>query len=548
MKKIQKISIFVFLLLGLAFTSCETTELDLLDDPNDVTLDKANLDRFLNEIQLNFASFMRQIGNNDAQLVRVNYMFGRTYRDNFEPAVLDGEWALAYQGMFSDMAAAEPLAVDAGANKHLGVMKILKAYTLITLVDNFGDVPFSQATNPTEFPAPVADPGASVYAGALAMLDEGMVLISSEGDNLENDFYYDNDFSKWRRLANSVKMLAYLNTGDLASFNSVSGSAIVNSADDFQFQYGSNETNPDTRHPSYSTDYTTSGAGSYESNWLMETMLESNDPRIRYYFYRQFDCTPGAADADGNECGVDTVRMTCSGAPRPNHYTASMTYCSVDSGYWGRDHGNAEGIPPDGLRRTVNGVYPAGGKFDGDEYSPVVVGDGGGGAGILPIMLASYTDFMRAEAALASNNTSGAASALNSALTKSIAKTQGFISLDPSADSTFAPTSGEVSSFISGVVNSFNSGNANDKWEILATQQFIGNFGSGIGAYNLYRRTGYPKLIQFNIDPNPGAFVRSFFYPSNEANVNSNITQKPNVDVQVFWDTNPASPGFPSAN
>ncbi|HAT64878.1 MAG TPA: SusD/RagB family nutrient-binding outer membrane lipoprotein, partial [Flavobacteriaceae bacterium] len=110
------------------------------------------------------------------------------------------------------------------------------------------------------------------------------------------------------------------------------------------------------------------------------------------------------------------------------------------------------------------------------------------------------------------------------------------------------PTSGEVSSFISGVINSFNSGNANAKWEILATQQFIGNFGSGIGAYNLYRRTGYPKLIQFNIDPNPGPFVRSFFYPSNEANVNSNITQKPNVDVQVFWDTNPASPGFPSAN
>jgi len=176
------------------------------------------------------------------------------------------------------------------------------------------------------------------------------------------------------------------------------------------------------------------------------------------------------------------------------------------------------------------------------------VGDGGGGAGILPIMLASYTDFMRAEAALASNNTSGAASALNSAMTKSIAKTQSFISLDPSADSTFAPTSGEVSSFISGVISSFNSGNANAKWEILATQQFIGNFGSGIGAYNLYRRTGYPKLIQFNIDPNPGAFVRSFFYPSNEANVNSNITQKPNVDVQVFWDTNPASPGFPSAN
>lgn len=548
MKKIQKISIFVFLLLGLTFTSCETTELDLLDDPNDVTLDKANLDRFLNEIQLNFASFMRQIGNNDAQVVRVNYMFGRRYSDNFQPAVLSGEWGLAYQGMFSDMAAAEPLALEAGANKHLGVMKILKAYTLITLVDNFGDIPFSQATNPTEFPSPVADPGASVYAGAIDLLNEGIGLINSEGANLENDFYYDNEFSKWQRLANSVKALAYLNTGDLSSFNSVIGSAINNSNDDFQFQYGTNETNPDTRHPSYSSDYTTSGAGTYESNWLMETMLDANDPRLRYYFYRQNDCTPSAFDADGNACPVNTVTMTCSGAPAPSHYPASMTYCAVDNGYWGRDHGNNEGIPPDGLLRTINGVYPAGGKFDADEYSPAVIGDGGGGAGILPIMLASYVDFMRAEAALASNNASGASSALNAALTKSVAKVQSFISVDPTADDSFEPTSGEVSSFISSIVSAFNSANNDGKWEILATQQFVANFGSGIQAYNLYRRTGYPKTIQFNIDPNPGPFVRSFFYPANEANVNSNINQKPNVDVQVFWDTNPSSPGFPFAN
>ena len=129
-----------------------------------------------------------------------------------------------------------------------------------------------------------------------------------------------------------------------------------------------------------------------------------------------------------------------------------------------------------------------------------------------------------------------------------LAKVQGLISVDPTANGDFEPTSGEVSSFISGVVADFNSANNDGKWEILATQQFIGNFGSGIQAYNLYRRTGYPRLLQFNIDPNPGPFVRSFFYPANEANVNSNISQKPNVDVQVFWDTNPSSPGFPFAN
>ena len=64
----------------------------------------------------------------------------------------------------------------------------------------------------------------------------------------------------------------------------------------------------------------------------------------------------------------------------------------------------------------------------------------------------------------------------------------------------------------------------------------------------MYRRTGYPKTLQFNIEPASGNFVRSFLYPSNEADTNSNIVQKPGVDVKVFWDINPSSPGFPFAN
>jgi hypothetical protein len=67
-------------------------------------------------------------------------------------------------------------------------------------------------------------------------------------------------------------------------------------------------------------------------------------------------------------------------------------------------------------------------------------------------------------------------------------------------------------------------------------------------AYNFYRRTGYPSTLQPSLEPNPGNFVRSFLYPANEANLNINVPQKPNVDQQVFWDNNPPSPGFPYSN
>jgi hypothetical protein len=163
-------------------------------------------------------------------------------------------------------------------------------------------------------------------------------------------------------------------------------------------------------------------------------------------------------------------------------------------------------------------------------------------------MLASWTEFMKAEVALAAGSAGAASSALSAGVSKHINKVLEFGSLDPDADSAFFASASDVSSYVSNVVNSFNNGSNEQKWEVLATQQFIAHYGNGMDSYNFYRRTGYPKKLQLNIDPNPGAFVRSFFYPANEANVNSNIVQKPGVDVQVFWDTNPPSPGFPVAN
>ena len=554
MKKFSKISIFVFLLLGLSFTSCETTDLNLLDDPNNVTLDKADLNRYLTQIQIDFASFIRQMGRNGAQVTRVEYMFGRTYENVFQPVSMDGEWALAYQRMFSDMAGAELLAVESEDFKHIGVMRIIKGYTLMTLVDYFGDVPLSQATQPVEFPSPMADPGADVYAAAIALIEEGRGLLNESGNAMENDFYYNNDFGLWGRAANTMLMQAYLSTrlvdGSAANkFSSIAsgGNYIQNESQDLEFQYSNAfiEGQYDFRHPAYAADYSLSGgAGRYRSNWIMNDMLVDNDPRRRYYFYRQIDCTPGAScNPGGNQ-----TTLQCSVEPKPIHMPANNIYCFVEDGYWGRDHGNDEGIPPDGFQRTVTGVYPAGGSFDGDNFSAIQAGDGGNGAGIVPIILSSYVDLWRAEMALDGGSTGQAAGFLNSALTKSINKTKSFVSLDPEADTSFEPSGSDINAFVNGKTADFNNANNDGRWEILATQILITNYGNGIQGYNMYRRTGYPKNLQVSVEPNPGPFIRSFLYPANEANVNTNIAQKSTVGVRVYWDNNPPSPGFPSAN
>ncbi len=556
MKKINKIQILLLLFLGFSFISCETTDLDLLNDPNEITIENGNLERFMVAIQVDYANFSEDMGRNGGRLVRLEQMGSPSYANAFDPASTNEEWGLAYQGMFSDIKIAEGLAIELEANKHLGVMKIIQASTLMTLVDYFGDVPFSEASNLTEFPNPSADDDASVYAAALVMLDEAIAYLNQDGLGLENDYFYANDFDKWIKLANTLKMNAYVNTrlvdaNAASNFNAIvnSGNYITSTDEDFQFTWDVvNNADIDSRHPAYGADYTSAGASRYRSNWLMDEMLYDNDPRRRYYFFRQNDCTPSGIGVDGDVCPAEPDTLFCSTDSRPSHYPGSMVFCWVDAGYWGRDHGFGGGIPPDSFSRTVVGVYPAAGNFDDDRFSSIGLELGGQGAGITPIMLASWSQFMISEMNLVSGNVGGANAAMQLGMEISIAKVMSFGSKDPEGDLSYAPTSGDVSTYISNTADAFANASNDGRWEIFSLQHLKAHYGNGSDGYNMYRRTGYPHSLQFNIEENPGNFVRSFFYPADEANTNSSIQQKSNVDGQVFWDNNPPSPGFPSAN
>ena len=573
MKNLNKISVLLILLLGLTFTSCETTDLDLINDPNQITVENGDLERYMVSIQVDFARFAEAMGNNGARLVRIEQMGATNYVNAFEPVFTNYEWGLAYVNMFSDMNNAIILAEDKGERgNHIAVMNILKAYTLITLVDYFGDIPLTEANNLAEFPQPSVDSGSSVYAAAILLLNGSIEQLGLLGNfDIANDFYYNNNFDQWVKLANTLKMQAYVNTNNVSEFNTLKneGNFISDTSDDFVWNYNVLINDQiDARSPGYQSDYTAGGVTRYRSDYLMDKMLKDNDPRRRYYFFRQNDCTPGALkDINGdpsdpaNQCAVDPERLFCSTQPRPALYPGAslMVFCSVDNGYWGRDHGFGGGIPPDTFKRTAGGVYPIAGNFDDNRFSSVGIGQGGGGAGITPIYLASWSHLMLAEMALSGGG--DAASHLRNAMGISIAKVMSFGSKDGDADLSttddggYVPTDFTVDQWINLKTEQFFLGNNDDKMNILGEQHLIAHYGNGSNSYNFYRRTGYPHTLQWTVEPAPGGFVRSLFYPADEANTNPNIAQKPDVSVKVFWDNNPASSaagpgstGFPIAN
>ncbi len=565
MRKINNLIKMLVLCGGLFFASCETTELDLTQNPNALAPDQADPDFYLNAIQISFAYLTESFGNTAGALTRIDYMSGRDYANAYSPSNFDGRWSSAYQTIMNDIKELNVIAGETGLNRHIAIGQVIEAHILMTLVDFFGDIPYTEAFQGADNLNPIADSGASVYAAAIALLDGAITNFNNDAlGNPALDMYYDGDWAAWTKAANTLKMKAYMATrlvdgSAVSKFNAIvaSGNYISSNADDMQFRWGTLAVQPDSRHPRYRGSYTSTGGGRYMSNSLMDYMRGgfdggyalgagtfTADPRIMFYYHRQTNPTPGIdgapADEEVLECGLQNA---------PAHY-AGYVFCANPQGWWGRDHGNDNGIPPDGFLRTLAGVYPSGGKLDDWSYGGQQDGDGNGGNGITPIMLASWTDFMIGEVELVAGNEAAAKTAMFAGMAKSMDKVTNFY---PRTDR----FEGIMDYYVGGlaqVVNGFYArisdewDDASDKMNVLGMQYFVAQYGNGLDAYNFYRRTGYPTTLQPNIEANPGGFIRSFFYPANHANTNSNITQKGGVTEPVFWDTNPGSPGFPAAN
>jgi hypothetical protein len=137
-KSIKYVIVLAVMMLGIG--SCKKFD-TLLENPNSPTPESADVDLYLNNVQLNFNSFFDQAQGFGAQLTRMTVFYGPTYQNGFSPQSFDAIWNTAYTGVLKNANAMIPLAKAQSKFFHSGIGNILKAYTLMTLVDMFGDVP-----------------------------------------------------------------------------------------------------------------------------------------------------------------------------------------------------------------------------------------------------------------------------------------------------------------------------------------------------------------------------------------------------------------------
>jgi hypothetical protein len=546
------------MVLGIGvLASCKKFD-DMLTDPSTPAPEAANVDFYLNAAQLSLANFYANqsttpgLNENGQELMRMEYAASRTYLDLYGATAQDGAWRSAYQGVFKSVDALIPIAEKSNRHLHIGMGRVLKAYVAATLVDFFGDVPYSEANRGAENTAPKPDPGKQVYDSVFALLDSAISSFNkvTAGTPLPTDDLFYKALTgatakaaAWRRAAKTLKLKLYnqirlVDNTAKAKIDALitDGELITTDAQAFVYRYGSKNQNPDSRHPEFGTYYTGTGATDYLGNYFMYVVYAEKgsglDPRWRYYFYRQINTVTT----------VSPSILECVNSPAPPHYPATVPYCYAHpAGFYGRDHGNDQGIPPDNFLRTVWGIYPVGGKFDNNDFTGVKATDGGQGQGILPIWQPAFTDFVRAEAALTLGTAGTPRALLESGVRKSIATVMAFpATISVTVPSIRVPTTADIEAYVAEVLRLYDEAATNaDKLNVIMKEYYIALWGNGIEAYNNYRRTGMPRNMQPNLSPTPGPFLRSLFYPATFTERNSNVTQKTATNVKVFWDTNP---------
>jgi hypothetical protein len=202
------------------------------------------------------------------------------------------------------------------------------------LVDMFGDVPYTEALNPTNT-SPKYDDGQEIYNDLIVKLDEAMAVFQAAiasplapeyAFKKSADIMYGGDFAKWTRFANTLKLRLLMRQTEVAgagiaakiattaSYGYITADASVNPG--FDKVAGK-------MHPLWNsfgrsiTDVETSARSQYVLNNFFSNLMNTlNDPRFTKYFQPGISAAGGAYRSIkfGESDGSSSVHLNSSQA------------------------------------------------------------------------------------------------------------------------------------------------------------------------------------------------------------------------------------------
>ncbi|MDN3658463.1 SusD/RagB family nutrient-binding outer membrane lipoprotein [Ferruginibacter paludis] len=374
-----------------------------------------------------------------------------------------GLWGITYDNLEDYQAILNKTAGQDIYDYYNAAARVMKAYEFQLLVDAFNDVPYESALQGSNNLTPAYSSGKDIYKDLANQLDTAIALFNA-GANVPGvtplgsaDVLFGGSATKWKKFANTLKLRLIIRGGDKVDFANKTFSSDGFLTTDALVNPGYNRDNG-KQNPAWNTwayGYTGSAAN---KAWMPSKFI--------FGFY------------DGNTI-IDTARGTAIYFKFPN------------TGI------NQLGVESNNLVSSPTGSF----WFSGTDRDGTANGNQ---VGILkgpdagqPLMLASESYFLQAEAALKGIITDGDPAVL---FDKGITAAFNY---------TFQLPDGSVSEDIPALVTKYKADNSSKylvnfalanttdkKEEAIITQKFIAlNFVNGQEAWNEYRRTHYPTIV-----------------------------------------------------
>ena len=181
-------------------------------------------------------------------------------------------------------------AAGSNAFEHVGVAKVTEAMNISMLIDLFGDIPYTQAIDSSNF-APQYDKAEDVFNASLKLLDEAIVDFDKPNPSIKldavSDVIHGGNITAWKKTANALRARLLNRLGKTSRYSAASvldalSKAYTSNADDAQITKFAN------RSPW--NQVAANNANLVLDGWMSEQSIQALngttygvfDPRIKY--------------------------------------------------------------------------------------------------------------------------------------------------------------------------------------------------------------------------------------------------------------------------
>jgi len=195
-------------------------------------------------------------------------------------------------------------AADPSTNNYAAIAQIMSALCYQELVDNYNDVPYTQALNSKLYLFPAYDAGQAIYNALETRLDGAIATINSSGSAANPgsaDIIFGGNMASWKKFANTLKLRIALRQSNIAANTAALKTEVAKTAsegylDDVTFAvanagYSNSDLNSGQQSPFYlyygfsASGGEQTGHAYYRLNTFFKNFLGGfSDPRLQQDF------------------------------------------------------------------------------------------------------------------------------------------------------------------------------------------------------------------------------------------------------------------------